>query len=50
MDGNDDVGGPLSIWDGDDMTLEMVTDAGDGDVDEEVSVALGPVMILSAFD
>lgn len=28
----------MSVWDGDDMTLEMITDAGDGDVDEDVSV------------
>lgn len=24
-------------WDGDDMTLEMVTDVGSGDIDEDVS-------------
>ena len=27
-------------WDGDDMTLEMVTDIGSGDVDEDVSTLL----------
>jgi len=26
-----------AFWDGDDMSLEMVTDVNDGDVDEEVS-------------
>ena len=26
---------PFSVWDGDDMTMEMLTDANDGDVDEE---------------
>lgn len=31
----------MSMWDGDDMTLEMVTDAGDGDVDEDVRARLG---------
>ena len=29
------------FWDGDDMTLEMVTDVNDGEVDEDVSPALG---------
>ena len=27
----------MSIWDGDDMTLEMLTDVNDGEVDEDVS-------------
>ncbi len=27
----------MSIWDGDDMTLDMITEAGDENVDEEVS-------------
>lgn len=31
-----DGDGAMSVWDGDDMTLEMVTDVGDGDVDEDV--------------
>ena len=26
----------LSVWDGDDMTLDMITDVNDGDVDEDV--------------
>lgn len=26
-----------AFWDGDDMSLEMVTDVNDGDVDEEVN-------------
>lgn len=26
-----------AFWDGDDMSLEMVTDVNDGDIDEEVS-------------
>lgn len=33
----EDGDGPFSVWDGDDMTLEMVTDVNDGDVDEDVS-------------
>ena len=32
--------GPFSVWDGDDMTLEMVTDVNDGDVDEDVRALL----------
>jgi pyrimidine and pyridine-specific 5'-nucleotidase len=36
MDGDGELQGPLSVWDGDDMTLELVTDASDNDVDEEV--------------
>ena len=28
------------MWDGDDMTLDMVTDVNDRDVDEEVYLAL----------
>jgi hypothetical protein len=27
----------MSVWDGDDMTLDMLTEAGDENVDEEVS-------------
>jgi hypothetical protein len=30
--------GPFSVWDGDDMTLEMMTDLNDGEVDEEVAM------------
>lgn len=26
----------FSVWDGDDMTLEMLTDVNDGEIDEEV--------------
>lgn len=33
--------GQMSIWDGDDMTLEMLTDVNDGEVDEDVSAVLG---------
>lgn len=29
---------PFSVWDGDDMTLEMITEVDDGDMDEEVRV------------
>jgi hypothetical protein len=32
--------GPFSVWDGDDMTMELMTDLNDGDVDEEVGVIL----------
>jgi pyrimidine and pyridine-specific 5'-nucleotidase len=35
-----DGSGPFSVWDGDDMTLEMVTDINEGDVDEDVSLTL----------
>lgn len=40
MNGTED-GGMFSVWDGDDMTLEMVTDINDGNVDEEVSRCVG---------
>jgi len=33
---------PFSVWDGDDMTLEMVTDVNDGNVDEEASSPPSP--------
>jgi pyrimidine and pyridine-specific 5'-nucleotidase len=36
----EDGDGPFSVWDGDDrddMTLEMVTDVNDREVDEDVS-------------
>lgn len=36
----------FSMWDGDDMTLDMVTDVNDRDVDEEVRVA--PPLLLQA--
>ncbi|TFY80623.1 hypothetical protein EWM64_g3394 [Hericium alpestre] len=36
-DGDEDMRA-MSIWDGDDMTLEMLTDAGDGDVDEDAGL------------
>lgn len=34
IDGDEDFSG--SIWEGDDMTLDMLTEAGDENVDEEV--------------
>lgn len=36
----DEADGQMSIWDGDDMTLEMLTDVNDGEVDEDVSASL----------
>ena len=36
--GDEDLAGSMSIWDGDDMTLDMVTEAEDENVDEEVSI------------
>jgi len=36
INGDEDFAG--SVWDGDDMTLDMITEAGDENVDEEVSV------------
>lgn len=38
INGDDDFAGSMSIWDGDDMTLDMITEAGDENVDEEVSM------------
>jgi len=37
--GGGGVGSGDAFWDGDDMSLEMVTDVNDGDVDEEVSLS-----------
>lgn len=36
----------LSVWDGDDMTMDMVTDADDGDVDEDMDAALNAIMAM----
>ncbi|TFK50497.1 hypothetical protein OE88DRAFT_1631183 [Heliocybe sulcata] len=36
----------MSVWDGDDMTLELMTDVNDGEVDEEIQTALNAVMTL----
>lgn len=35
INGDEDFGSSMSIWDGDDMTLDMITEAGDENVDEE---------------
>ncbi|KAF6760496.1 hypothetical protein DFP72DRAFT_1042523 [Ephemerocybe angulata] len=35
-----------AFWDGDDMTMEMFTDVGDGDVDEDMSTALSQILAL----
>ena len=35
--GTENGDGPFSVWDGDDMTLDMVTDVNDRNVDEDVS-------------
>jgi pyrimidine and pyridine-specific 5'-nucleotidase len=37
INGDEDFAGSMSIWDGDDMTLDMITEASDENVDEEVS-------------
>ena len=37
LNGDEDFTGSMSIWDGDDMTMDMVTEVNDQDVDEEVS-------------
>ncbi|KAH8103344.1 hypothetical protein BXZ70DRAFT_1054992 [Cristinia sonorae] len=39
----DDADAQMSIWDGDDMTLEMLTDVNDGEVDEDMESALNEV-------
>ncbi|TFK65277.1 hypothetical protein BDN72DRAFT_824755 [Pluteus cervinus] len=44
LNGSVEDGGPLSVWDGDDMTLEMVTDINDGNVDEEMDSALSNIL------
>ena len=38
-----------AFWDGDDMTMEMVTDLDDGNVDEEVSFSLPHLTSLLRF-
>jgi len=38
VNGDEDFAGSMSIWDGDDFTLDMVTEAEDENVDEEVSI------------
>ncbi|KZT25821.1 hypothetical protein NEOLEDRAFT_1132791 [Neolentinus lepideus HHB14362 ss-1] len=43
---DDDADAMMSVWDGDDMTLELLTDAGDGEVDEEIQTALNAVLSL----
>jgi hypothetical protein len=37
INGDEDFAGSMSIWDGDDMTLDMLTEIDDENVDEEVS-------------
>lgn len=39
LDGDEDFTGSMSVWDGDDMTMDMLTEANDQDVDEEVSIS-----------
>ena len=38
-----------AFWDGDDMTIEMVTDLDDGNVDEEVSFPPSPIDFFAAI-
>lgn len=38
LNGDENFTSSMSIWDGDDMTMDMLTEAGDQDVDEEVSI------------
>jgi pyrimidine and pyridine-specific 5'-nucleotidase len=38
VNGDEDFAASMSIWDGDDVTLEMLTEAEDEYVDEEVSM------------
>jgi len=40
INGDEDFAGSMSVWDGDDMTLDMVTEADDEDVDEEFQSGL----------
>ncbi|KAI0049336.1 hypothetical protein FA95DRAFT_1588315 [Auriscalpium vulgare] len=41
---DDEVGPPMSVWDGDDMTVDMMTEVGDGDVDEEFQAGLDTLL------
>ncbi|KAI0002518.1 hypothetical protein BJV74DRAFT_944257 [Russula compacta] len=43
---DDDYAGSMSIWDGDDMTLDMVTEAGDENVDEEFQGGLNTLLLV----
>ncbi|KAF8801505.1 hypothetical protein BYT27DRAFT_7198297 [Phlegmacium glaucopus] len=44
--GGGGVGSGDAFWDGDDMSLEMVTDINDGDVDEEMESSLTSILSL----
>ncbi|CCM00040.1 uncharacterized protein FIBRA_02066 [Fibroporia radiculosa] len=44
--GGEGEGEPFPTWDGDDMTLDMVTDVDEGDIDEEMESALQTVLTL----
>ena len=44
MNGDEDLAGSMSIWDGDDMTIDMLTAADDENVDEEVGIF--PVVVV----
>ncbi|KAH9072932.1 hypothetical protein EDB83DRAFT_2219927 [Lactarius deliciosus] len=46
LNGDDDFAGSMSIWDGDDMTMDMVTEANDQDVDEEFQSGLEALLSL----
>ncbi|KAI0261216.1 hypothetical protein BC834DRAFT_830548 [Gloeopeniophorella convolvens] len=43
-----ETGGSISIWDGDDMTMDMLTEAGDEDVDEEFQSGLNALLAVHA--
>lgn len=43
---DEDADAMMSMWDGDDMTLELLTDVNDGQVDEDMQSALNAVMTL----
>ncbi|KAH9177645.1 hypothetical protein EDB89DRAFT_2064605 [Lactarius sanguifluus] len=46
LNGDDDFAGSMSIWDGDDMTMDMMTEANDQDVDEEFQSGLEALLSL----
>lgn len=46
INGDEDFGSSMSIWDGDDMTLDMITEAGDENVDEEFQGGLKTLLSI----
>ncbi|KAI0273050.1 hypothetical protein BGY98DRAFT_999687 [Russula aff. rugulosa BPL654] len=46
INGDEDFAGSMSIWDGDDTTLDMITEAGDENLDEEFQGGLKTLLSI----